>query len=196
MYVTSSIHQHLTVVTGDPQWTDYQLDVDVYNDRSRIRLQPPQWWNYLKFGVYGRFLAPHFPQTRGEHSFAAVEIGDYANEGHTISDHAVQIRLKYPELPIVNRDNSRWLRTTKILDYAAWEVPQAEKIHVTARFFGRQLEGWINGRRVLRGTIPADHPGAERGRIALWTFETWADFDNIKVTRLVRRGGAREPLRR
>ena len=38
---------------------------------------------------------------------------------------------------------------------------------------------------ILDETIPADHPGVKNGRIALWTFETWVEFDNVKVTRLV-----------
>lgn len=58
-------------------------------------------------------------------------------------------------------------------------------MHLTAKFYGRQIEGWIDGGKVLEGEIPADHPGAAKGRIALWTFETWSEFDNLKVTRLV-----------
>ena len=38
---------------------------------------------------------------------------------------------------------------------------------------------------ILEGEIPADHPGMGKGRIALWTFETFAEFDNLKVTQLV-----------
>ena len=44
---------------------------------------------------------------------------------------------------------------------------------------------WIDGQKVLKGQIPASHPGVARGRIALWTFETWSEYDNVKVTRLV-----------
>ena len=182
---TSSIHQHLTVVGGDPEWTNYQVDVDLSNAASRIRAEPVAWWNYLKFGLYGRVHVPNFPEARGEHSFVAAEIGDYANEGYTATDHALQIRVKYPELPIVTRDHSHWLRTTKILDYDAWRVPHRQTFHLTARYFGNRVELWIEGKKMLSGTIPEDHPGARRGRIGLWTFETWCDFDNIKVTRLV-----------
>ena len=182
---TSSIHQHLTVVGGDPQWTDYQVEVELTNSASRIREEPPKWWNYLKFGLYGRVHIPQFPETRGEHSFVAAEIGDYANEGYTASDHALQIRAKYPEPPILNRDHSRWLRTTKILDYDAWHVPHQQTFHLTARYFGNHVELWIEGQKMLSGIIPTDHPGVRRGRIGLWTFETWCDFDNIKVTQLV-----------
>ena len=45
---TSSILQHLTVVSGDPEWTDYQIDVYLYNYRSPLKKSPEQWWNYLK----------------------------------------------------------------------------------------------------------------------------------------------------
>ena len=83
------------------------------------------------------------------------------------------------------RDHSRVLRKTKILDYDAWAIPQHKKIHLTARFFGPYVEGWIDGKKVLESEIPADHPGVGNGRIALWTFETWVEFDNVKVTRLV-----------
>ena len=41
------------------------------------------------------------------------------------------------------------------------------------------------GKKVLSVEIPADHPGIKNGRIALWTFETWVEFDNVQVTRLV-----------
>ena len=78
------------------------------------------------------------------------------------------------------------LRTTRILDYEAWPIPQEKKIHLTAKFYGRNVEGWIDGKKILHGRIPADHPGARNGRIALWTFETWVEWDNLKVTRLVR----------
>ena len=60
---------------------------------------------------------------------------------------------------------------------------QEKKIHLTARYMGRHVEGWIDGKKILEGRIPADHPGAARGRIALWAFETWAEFDNVRVTR-------------
>ena len=182
---TSSILQHLTVVSGDPEWTDYQIDVDLYNYRSPLKKSPEQWWNYLKCGIYGRVQVPNLPETRGEHSFVAVEIGDYANEGNTASDHAIQIRVKYPENPIVSRDHSRWLRYTKILDYDAWKVPQDTRIQIRARFMENRVEGWINGKRMLTGIIPSDHPGVRSGRIGLWTFETWAEFDNVRVTKLV-----------
>ena len=182
---TSSILQHLTVVSGDPEWSDYQIDVDLYNYRSRLKKSPEQWWNYLKCGIYGRVQVPNMPETRGEHSFVAVEIGDYANEGNTVSDHAIQIRVKYPENPVVVRDHSRWLRYTKILDYDAWKVPQDTRIQIRARFVGNRVEGWINGKRMLTGIIPSDHPGVRSGRIGLWTFETWAEFDNVRVTKLL-----------
>jgi hypothetical protein len=89
------------------------------------------------------------------------------------------------EPPLVWRDHSVLLRTTRILDYQAWPIPVGQKIHLTARYFSRQVEGWIDSQKVLARVIPADHPGAKNGRIGLWTFETWAEFDNVKVTRLV-----------
>ena len=37
---------------------------------------------------------------------------------------------------------------------------------------------------VIEARIPANQPGHRKGRIALWAFETWSEFDNVKVTRL------------
>ena len=183
---SSNIWAHLTAVTGDPQWTDYQIDVDMIN---RVDKELPHARaNYEKFGPYGRVHVPNFPETQGEHSFVGVEFGNFANydvsEG-TFGNSAFQIRCKYPEQPVVWRDHSRMLRKTKILDYDAWPIPQHKKIHLTARYFGNQVEGWIDGKKILAAEIPADHPGIHNGRMALWTFETWAEFDNVKVTRLV-----------
>lgn len=178
--------RHITVVTGDPEWTDYQLDVDVYNMVDVE--QPHARANYLKFGPYGRVHVPNFPETQGEHSLVGVEIGNYANYDVSLGtwdNSAYQIRCKYPEPRAVYRDHSRLLRMTKILDYQAWPVPQKQKMHMMAKFFGNYVEGWFDGKQVLAGWIPPDHPGARRGRIALWTFETWAEFDNVVVTRLV-----------
>ena len=110
--------RHLTVVTGDPEWTDYQIDVDVYNMVDVE--QPHARANYLKFGPYGRVHVPNFPQTQGEHSFVAVEIGNFANYDVSLGtwdNSAYQIRCKYAEPKLVYRDQSRLLRLTKILDY-------------------------------------------------------------------------------
>ena len=109
----------------------------------------------------------------------------HANEGDTASDHTLQIRVTSPEPPILNRNHSHWFRTTKILDYDAWCVPHQPTFHLTARCFGNHVELWIAGQKMLSGIIPADHPGVQRERIGLWTFETWCDFDNIQVTQLV-----------
>jgi len=183
---SSHIWRHLTVVTGDPEWDNYQVDVDAYN---LIDIeQPHARANYQKFGPYGRVQVPNFPQTRGEHSFVAVEFGNFANydvsEG-TFGNQAFQIRCKYPEPSAVWRDHSRMLRMTKILDYQPWPIPAKQKIHITARYFGNYVAGFIDEQKVMEGWIPDDHPGAQSGRIALWTFETWVEFDNFKVTRLV-----------
>ncbi|MFV2067058.1 MAG: hypothetical protein ACC645_08760 [Pirellulales bacterium] len=183
---SSHVWRHLTVVTGDPEWTDYQIDVDVINrvDKEQRHARA----NYVKFGPYGRVHVPNFPETRGEHSFVGVEFGNFANydvSEETFGNLAFQIRCKYPEPLTVWRDHSRLLRLTKILDYEAWPVPQHQKIHMTARFMGNRVEGHIDGRKILEGWIPRDHPGVARGRIALWAFETWAEFDNVRVTRLV-----------
>jgi hypothetical protein len=181
---------HIIGVAGDPEWTDYQIDLDMYNfnDPAFEGRGDLGQVNYQKFGPYGRVTVPNFPETSGEHSAVAVEIGNFANydvSEMTFGNSASQIRCKYPEAPFVWRDHSVLLRTTRILDFEPWAVPLATRIHLTAVYFGRHVEGWIDGRKILEGEIPEDHPGAARGRIGLWTFETWAEFDNVKVTRLV-----------
>ena len=182
---SSNIWAHLTAVTGDPQWTDYQIDVDMINrvDKEMGHARA----NYLKFGPYGRVHVPNFPETTGEHSFVGVEFdtfGNYDVSEETFGNSAFQIRCKYPESPMVWRDHSRVLRKTKILDYHAWPITQHKNIHLTAKYFGDRVEGWVD-KKIVAETIPADHPGVKNGRIALWTFETWVEFDNVKVTRLM-----------
>jgi pimeloyl-ACP methyl ester carboxylesterase len=185
---------HLIAVAGDPEWTDYQLDVDLYNfnDPAFAGRGDLGQVNYLKFGPYGRLAVPNMPETKGEHSFVAVEFGNFANydvSEMTFDGNAFQIRCKYPESPLVWRDHSVLLRETRILDYQAWPIPQEKKIHLTAVYFGRHVEGWIDGTKVVESEIPEDHPGAAAGRIGLWAFETWCEFDNVKVTRLVPAAG-------
>ncbi|MAG85684.1 hypothetical protein CMK10_16160 [Candidatus Poribacteria bacterium] len=177
---------HITALTGDPEWTNYQIDVDMWKFRESPHPNGPT--DYRKFGAYGRVFIPNFPFTQGEHSFIAVEIGNYANydvSERTWGDSAFQIRCKYPEPVYLERDPSRILRYTQILDYIGFPVPEATKMHLTARFTGHYVEGWIDGKKILDGEIPDDHPGVETGRIALWTFETFAEFDNLKITQLV-----------
>jgi len=186
---SSNIWVHLVAATGDPQWTDYQIDLDMINLVDKEL--PHARANYMKFGPYGRLRIPNFPETRGEHSFVGVEFGTFANydvSEETFGNAAFQIRCKYPEELVVWRDHSRMLRKTKILDYHAWPIPQHTNIHLTAKYFGNQVEGWIDGKKILAAEIPADHPGIQSGRIALWAFETWVDFDNVKVSRLVPSG--------
>ena len=181
----SLYRQHLTAVAGDPSWTDYQLDVDMWTFSDPTRPRP----NYLKFGPYGRVQVPRFPETRGEHSFVAAEVGTYGNydvaEGLSVAGQAVQLRCKYPEPAFISRERSRLLHLTKILQWQPWPVKDNERLHLTVRFFQRYVEAEVNGQKLLQSWIPQDHPGAHRGRVGLWTFETWAEFDNFKVTRLV-----------
>ncbi len=183
---SSHIWKHLTVVTGDPEWDNYRIDVDAWNLIDVE--QPHARANYQKFGPYGRVQVPNSPFTRGEHSFVAVEFGNFANydvsEG-TFGNQAFQIRCKYAEPPAVWRDHSRILRMTRILDYQPWPIPAKTKIHITAEYFGNYVAGFIDGEKVIEGWVPSDHPGVQTGRVALWAFETWVEFDNLKVTRLV-----------
>ncbi len=183
---SSHVWRHITVVAGHSEWTNYQIEVDVYNmidiEQTHARA------NYLKFGPYGRVKVPHFPETSGEHSFVGVEIGNFANydvSEETFGNSAYQIRCKYPEPKPAWRDHSKLLRLTKMLDYQAWPVPQKKKIKMTAKFFDNYVEGHFDDKKVLEGWIPKDHPGIKQGRIALWAFETWVEFDNLKVTKLV-----------
>jgi len=185
---SSHIWRHFTVVTGDPQWENYQVDVDVYNmvdiEQGHARA------NYRKFGPYGRVNVPNFPATAGEHSFVAVEFGNFASYDFsygTYDSQTFQIRVKYPEPLFVWRDHSRQLRLIKVLDFQPWPIPEKQKIHMTAQYFGDYVAGFVNGEKVAEGRIPADHPGKQSGRIALWAFETWVEWDNLKVTQLVPR---------
>jgi hypothetical protein len=73
---------------------------------------------------------------------------------------------------------------TQILDYQPWPIPAKQKIHITAQYFGNYVAGFIDGQKVIEGRIPHNHPGIQDGRIALWAFETWVEFDNLKVTHL------------
>ena len=184
---SSRLHRHVTAVIGDPEWTDYQIDVDLYTFSDPTNPDARRG-NYLKQGPYGRVHVPNLPETQGEHSFIAVEIGTFGNydlSEYLFWNHAFQIRCKYAESPIISRDRGTYLRTTKILDFDTWQVPDGAKIHMTVKFFSDYVEGWIDGKKILSAWIPTDHPGAKSGRIALWTFETWSEYDDLKVTRLV-----------
>jgi hypothetical protein len=188
---------HLIAVAGDPEWTDYQLDVDMVNcdDPAMIGKEAIQSGNsrlgelnYKKFAAYGRLNVPNLPYTSGEHSFISAEFGNFSNydvSEMTFLNDMFQLRCKYPESPLEWRDYSVLVRKTRILDYQAWPAPSDKQIHVTAKYFGRHVEGWVDGIKVLEGEIPEDHPGAKHGRIGLWTMSTMCEFDNVKVTRLV-----------
>ena len=149
---TSRVLQPITAVIGDPEWTDYQIDVDLFtfSDPSN---PIERRGNYLKFGPYGRVLIPNFPETKGEHSFVSVEVGTFGNYDlaeRSFGNSAIQIRCKYPEHPVVSRDHGRVLRTTKILDFDVWSFGDGKKLHLTAKFYGRQVEGvdrWWEGSR-------------------------------------------------
>jgi hypothetical protein len=125
---------------------------------------------------------------QGQRNGTPVEFGTFGNydvSEMTWGNSAFPIRCKYPESPYVWRDHSVLLRETRILDYAPWPIPQEQKIHLTAVYFGRHVEGWIDGKKIIEREIPQDHPGAKHGRFGLRAFETWCEFDNVKVTRLV-----------
>jgi hypothetical protein len=194
---SSHIWRHLTVVTGDPEWNNYQIEVDAYN---LIDIeQPHARANYQKFGPYGRTHIPNFPRTQGEHSFLAIEFGNFANydvSEETFGNQAFQIRCKYPEPPLVWRDHSRMLRLTKILDYQPWPIPAKKKIHITAQYYKNYVAGFIDGKKIVESRIPDNHPGIRDGRIALWAFETWVEFDNLKVTQLIPMININKPVTR
>ena len=188
---SSHIWRHSTVVTGDPQWENYQVDVDVYNmvdvEQGHARA------NYRKFGPYGRVNVHNLPSTAGEHSFVAVAFGNFASYDFsygTYDSQTFQIRAKYPEPLFVWRDHSRQLRLTKVLDFQPWPIPEKQKIHITAQYYGDYVAGFVNNEKVVEGRIPADHPGKQSGRIALWTFETWVEWASLYDLRRTRRRSA------
>ena len=52
---------------------------------------------------------------------------------------------------------------------------------------GDRVEGYVDGVKLVAGRMSSMPDFMTRGRMALWTFETWAEFDNVKVTELVRK---------
>lgn len=190
--LSNHLLQHVTIVAGNPGWTDYQIDVDIYNRVGKL-IEKPELLaqaNYKKFGVFGRVSVPNLPQTKGEHCEVGVEFGNYANgiaTSGTVNSDTFQIRLKTPDADW-GRNWSTCMRQTKFLDYQTYEIPQDHLIHVTAKFMGNRVEGWIDGKKCVEGIIPdSNWPQFQHGRIGLWVFETFAEFDNVKVTELVRK---------
>ena len=51
---------------------------------------------------------------------------------------------------------------------------------------GNHFEGYIDDVKCVDGYLPRLPNIMRSGRIALWVFETWAEFDNVKVTELVK----------
>ncbi len=188
---------HVTVVAGDPNWQDYQVECDVYNYLDRALLLPEliAQPNYQEFGLYGRVHVPNLPETKGEHSLIAVEFGPYSNELALVPmwtrvrpglwHNFCQIRAKLPD-PDGPRELSFWRKRTHILACAAYRIPPNKRIRLKARFMGNRVEGYIDGVKHLDGVLSPMPDVLRAGRMALWVFETWAEFDNVKVTELVR----------
>jgi hypothetical protein len=183
--------QQVTAVAGDPNWSNYQVDVDMYHHRD-IRIDKPTLISessYKNFGVFGRVTVPRMPNTDGEDCEIGVEFGK-TGHGHVTMDsvgsNAIQIRLKCPD--VRHPKGSAEQRTTKILDFRTYEVPDDRAIHVTAKFMARRVEGWIDGKKYVEGLIPeSTWAQFQHGRLALWAETTYAEFDNVKVTELVKK---------
>ena len=152
--------QQVTAVAGDPNWSNYQVDVDMYHhrdirilDNQNKKIAEP---SYKNFGVFGRVTAPRMPNTdRGGDCEIGVEFGKQSHGGVTIGSvgsDAIQIRLKCPDTR--HPKGSTEQRTSKILDFRTYEVPDDRVIHVTAKFMERRVEGWIDGKKYVEGLIP------------------------------------------
>lgn len=184
--------QQVTAIAGDPNWSNYQVDVDMYHHRD-IKIVENQKVvaesNYKNFGVFGRVTVPRMPNTEGEHCEIGVEFGK-TGRGQisigSVGSDAIQIRLKCPDTRHPN--GSRDKRTVKILDFRTYEVPDERVIHVTAKFMERRVEGWIDGKKYVEGLIPESNwKQFQQGHIALWAAGTYAEFDNVKVKELVKK---------
>lgn len=165
---------HIVAAAGDPEWTDYRVDADVYSFEDSCRQAMDD--SGFSFGVYGRLDVPNLPETMGEHSFVSAEFGGPGEQ-------ALRICCKDPEAPAVPPHPGA-LRNPVILGSGAFSIPKQVAMHFSAVYAGRHVEGWIDGRKLAVGEIPEDYPAGLRGRIALSSFGTWCEFDNVKVTRL------------
>lgn len=197
---SSRLWHHVTVVAGDPDWKDYQIECDVYNFEDKLYSTPafPELIaqaNYLEFGMYGRVRVPNLPETKGEHSLIAVEFGPYSNEmtmvamwtrvSRLVWHHCYQIRVKLPDAN-GGREASFWNKQTRILACKSYKVPQNKRVRLKTRFMGNRVVGYIDGVKIVDGVLSPLPDIMRTGRIALWVFETWAEFDNVKVTELIR----------
>ena len=198
---SSRLWHHVTAVAGDPSWENYQVECDVWKFKDKALGEPefPEriaQEDYMEFGIYGRVRVPNLPQTAGEHSLIAVEFGAYSNEitlvpmwtrvPHSLWHNYFQIRAKWPD-PDAPREASFWTRKTRILDYTTYPIPTGKRMHLTARFMGERVEGYIDGVKYVDGYLSPLPDIMRRGRMGLWVFETWAEFDNVRVTELVRK---------
>lgn len=177
-----------TTVAGNPHWSDYQIDADIKH-LFHDRLEKPDIIQHCcgAFGILGRVSAPNLPGTKGEHREIGIEFGSWYNIAAlgTVGQ-TIQIRLKASDVNCGGWYDTAQKRATKFLDYQTYEVSPGKQFHVTAKFMGRRVEGWIDGKKCVDGLIPESNWGQfQQGRIALWACENFVEFDNVKVTELV-----------
>lgn len=182
---------HITTVAGNPNWSDYQIDADVALrlDAEKPTLVDSAWCH--GFGILGRVTVPHLPNTKGDHCEIGVEFGSWNNQPATLGTvdrETIQIRLKAPDANDGGYYGVLRTRTTKILDAKTFEVVPKKALHITAKFMGRRVEGWVDGKKYLEGLIPESNwEQFRQGRIALWEAEDFVEFSNVKVTQLVQK---------
>ena len=104
---------HIIIVAGDPNWTDYQVDCDVFDKVDRVIMSNDHLTltepNYKKFGIFGRVNVPNLPVTMGEHTELGVEFGNYSNHivKADIGTDSIQIRLKAPDVDFHRESSTR-----------------------------------------------------------------------------------------